>query len=68
MKKQEYFKMIDEAIEEFKGMNINYAGLLLCLKGNHRTFKNNYVTKEQETRARERIDLLKSLKNLNLLK
>lgn len=34
MKRTDYEKMIDNAIDEFEGMDINYIGLLTCLKGN----------------------------------
>lgn len=34
MKRVDYEKMIDNAIKDFNGMDINYAGMLTCLKGN----------------------------------
>lgn len=64
MKRVDYEKMIDNAINEFEGMNINYAGMLACLKGR----RYDYVPIREVVKAKERIDTLKRLKNLNLLK
>lgn len=67
MKRVDYEKMIDNAIDEFEGMDINYIGLLTCLKGtNQRRY--DYVPIREVVKAKERIDTLKRLKNLGLLK
>lgn len=68
MKKKEYISMIDDAISEFVGCDANYVGILNCLKYTATISKKSYVTKVDEIKARERIDTLKRLKNLNLLK
>lgn len=67
MKRTDYEKMIDNAISEFDGMDINYAGMLTCLKGNNQR-KYEYVPIREIVKAKERIDTLKRLKNLDLLK
>lgn len=67
MKRVDYEKMIDNAIEEFKDMDINYVGMLACLKGNSQR-KYDYVSIREVVKAKERTDTLKRLKNLNLLK
>lgn len=67
MKRVDYEKMIDNAIKDFNGMDINYAGMLTCLKGNSQK-KYDYVPIREVVKAKERIDTLKKLKNLNLLK
>lgn len=67
MKRVDYEKMIDNAIAEFNDMDINYAGMLTCLKGNSQR-KYEYVPIREVVKAKERIDTLKRLKNLNLLK
>lgn len=62
MKRTDYEKMIDNAINEFNG-----PGMLTCLKGSAQR-KYDYVPIREVMKAKERIDTLKRLKNLNLLK
>lgn len=66
MTSKEYNKMINEAVREFEGMNANYRGVLVCLMCT--SINQRYMTKEQVIKAKERIDLLRRLKALDLLK
>ena len=65
MNRKEYEKMIDTAINEFRGLDINYIGLLVMLKP---TGSRAYITQKEVIKAQERINLLRHLKALNLLK
>ena len=66
MNKKTYTKMVDDAINEFKDMNINYRGMIaaLHLKSGH----GDYINKQTAIIAHTRIETLRSLKELGLLK
>lgn len=66
MNAKEYNKMIYDVIREFEGMNINYKGLLMCLLITNDHVK--YIHQDRIIKAKERIEVLRHLKALDLLK
>lgn len=66
MNTKEYNRMIYEAVREFEDMNVSYKGLLLSLVVLNDHVK--YVHQDRIIKAKERIEVLRHLKSLNLLK
>lgn len=66
MKTKDYNKMIYDAIREFEGMNIAYKGLLVSLVVLNDHVK--YIHQDRVQKAKERIEVLRHLKALDLLK
>ena len=67
---REYEEMVNLAIEEVKGMYVNYYGMIMCLNeySCKQTAKKKYITKYIVVKAQERIDTILRLKKLGLLK
>ena len=66
-KREKLLNEINYSLMEFRNMNLNYYGILWCDKCFLEN-KKHRITKEDESRILTRIDLLKTLKALNLLK
>ena len=65
-KRQQLENEIQECLNNFKGYDINYIGMLMCdlYLVNH----TDRITKDIEIRVKTRIDTLNTLKTLGLLK
>lgn len=67
MNRKEFEKKIEEASKEFIGMDANYIGMIYALISDQ-PWSSNYVRKVEVAKAIERIETLKRLKSLDLLK
>lgn len=67
MKKQELLNLIDETLKELDGYDINYRGMIICQK-HAITCQKARLRKEIELEALTKINLIKQMKELNLLK